>query len=402
MRQPKQAVILAGGRGERLKPLTNILPKPMVSVNNKPFLAYLIDLLKFNGIKEILLLLGYLPQPIINYFGDGSKFGVNIKYSVGGITWRTGKRIRKVSNLLDQHFLLLYCDNYWPLNLKKLINFYKKYPALVSVTVYSNRDRITKNNILVDNRGCVIKYDHSRMDKNLNGVEIGFFIINKAVLNLMPNNNFNFEQEILTQLVKKGQLQAYLTDHRYYSIGTLNRLIMTRKFLKPKKIILLDRDGVINKRMPKGDYVKNWDEFQFLPGAIKAVSLLSSNGYKIYIISNQAGVARKLMTKKDLETIHRRMIRELAKKGGRINGIYYCPHGRDDGCECRKPRSGLLFQAANEHYFDLTKSVFLGDDKRDIEAGQAAGCRTIVINKYRNLLRVVKMLLKEQKKHESN
>jgi len=237
----RQAVILAGGEGIRLRPLTYEVPKPMVLVNNRPFLEYLIDMLKENGISEVVLLLGYLPEKITQYFGDGSNFGINIKYSIGDVSFKTGTRIKNAGHLLDEVFLLMYCDNYWPLSLKRLLEFYVKYEALVSVTVYTNKDGTgeygAENNICVDD-GYVLKYDKSRKDKNLNGVDIGFFIINKKVLELMPNHNFSFEEEILPLLVDKRQLSGYQTEHRYYYISTLESLKLTENFLQSR-----NRDG---------------------------------------------------------------------------------------------------------------------------------------------------------------
>ncbi len=260
-----QAVILAGGVGMRLRPLTNTIPKPMVLVNNRPYLEYLIELLKNNGISEILLLLGYLSEKVVDYFGNGSDFGINIKYSVGDVSFETGKRIKDAENLIKDHFLLMYCDNYWPLNLQRLTEFHEKKQTAATVTVYTNKDGITRNNICVDEKGYVVKYDKSRTDKNLNGVEIGFFIIDKKIMNLMPNKNFSFEKEMLSQLIENHQLSGYLTDHRYYSIGSLERISKTEKFLLPKKVIFLDRDGVINKKPSKAEYVKSWNEFEFFP-----------------------------------------------------------------------------------------------------------------------------------------
>ena len=247
----KQAVILAGGIGSRLRPLTYEIPKPMVKLNDQPFLEYLIRLLKENGISEVVLLLGYLPEKVVEYFGDGSNFGVNIKYSIGDVAWETGTRIRNANELLDEHFLLMYSDNYWPLNLKKLVKYYSGHTVLGLVTVYANKDKITQNNIFVDDEGYVIKYDKTRKDADLNGVDIGFFIMDKKILEFMPDFNFSFEKEILHQLIDKKQLCGYQTNHRYYSIGNLERLPLTEKYLKPKKIIFLDRDGVINKKQPE-------------------------------------------------------------------------------------------------------------------------------------------------------
>ena len=390
----KQAVILAGGVGARLRPLTYKIPKPMITLNSKPFLEYSIDLLKENGIEEVILLLGYLPEKIKEYFGDGSKFGINIKYSIGDVSFETGKRIKNVEELLDDNFLLMYCDNYWPLNLKKLAEYHDNHNVLATVTIYTNKDNFTKSNMKVDGKGYVTLYDKSRKEKNLSGVDIGFFIISKKVLKLMPNTNFSFEREILPKLIEKKQLAGYLTDHRYYSIGNLERLLITEKFLQPKKVIFLDRDGVINKKAQKADYVKRWDEFEFLLGSTEAITLLTKNGYDIYIISNQAGIARKMMTEDNLKEIHEKMKNELRKHGARISDIYYCPHGWDEGCECRKPKPGMFFQAAREHHIDLTKAIFIGDDERDLQAGNAAGCKTTLVNSENNLLKVVRSLVK--------
>ena len=374
----------------RLRPLTYTIPKPMILVNDRPYLEYLIELLKQNGIIEVVLLLGYLHEKIVDYFGDGSGFGINIKYSIGDVSFETGKRIKDAEDLIQDQFLLMYCDNYWPLDLQRLMELHDKNRTAATVTVYTNKDGITRNNMYVDDNGYVVKYDKSRKDKNLNGVEIGFFILDKKVLDLMPDENFSFEKVVLPQLIEKRQLSGYLTDHRYYSIGNIERISKTEKFLQPKKIIFLDRDGVINKKAPKAEYVKSWDEFEFLPGAIEAMKLLAENNYKIFIISNQAGIARGVMTEQDLKEIHGNMEKELEKHNIKIEKIYYCPHGWDDGCECRKPKPGMLFQAAREYDLDLSKFTFIGDDERDLQAGNVAGCRTILVDSEWSLLRVVK------------
>jgi len=395
----KQAVVLAGGRGTRLKPFTDKNPKPMVLVNGRPFLEHLIEMLKENGIKEVVILTGYLSEKIKEYFGNGSKFGIKIKYSFtpfldeNKIENESGLRIKNAQDLLDNNFLLMYCDNYWPLQIDKLEKFYQEHNTDVIITAYSNKDNSTKNNILIDDNGYVIKYDRNRTEKNLNGVEIGFFIIDKKVLKIIPEHNSHFERDILPKLISKKQVSGYLTDHKYYSISTLKRAKLTEKFLRPKKVVFLDRDGVINKKAGKADYVKNWSEFEFLPGAIKALEILSQKGYDVYIITNQAGIARRMMTEKDMKVIHQKMKKELEKSKAKIDGIYYCPHGWKDDCECRKPKPGLLFQAARDHDLDLTKTIFIGDDERDFQAGEVAGCKTILTESKKSLLKIVNSLI---------
>lgn len=395
MKQITQAVILAGGAGSRLKPFTNKNPKPMIPINGKPFLEHLIALLRENNIKEIIILTGYLGDKIEKYFGNGSKLGMNIKYSYTpfldekGHENKSGLRIKNAQKLLDDYFLLLYCDNYWPLNLEKFTSHFINYPSDVLVTVYSNLDNSTKNNVLVKD-GYVKKYDKSRNEKNLNGVDIGFFIVNKKVLTLLPKYNSQFETIVLPNLIKRRRLSAFLTDQKYYSISDLGRVKIASKFLSPKKIIFLDRDGVINKRPPKADYVKRWNEFTFLPGSIEAIKLLKNKGYKIFIVTNQPGIARGVMSETNLNLIHKKMQQELKNQGTKIDGIYYCPHGWDDGCKCRKPEPGLLLKVSREHFLDLTKSIFIGDDKRDVEAGEKVGCKTILVNTKINLLQIAR------------
>jgi histidinol-phosphate phosphatase family protein len=394
----KQAVILAGGEGKRLRPFTETNPKPLIPINGKPFLEHLILLLKENKIEEVIILTGYLGEKIESYFGNGSQFGVKIKYSYTpfknekGEENESGLRLKNAEPLLDNKFILLYCDNYWPLEISKLEDFYKEKKVEVSLVAYSNKDNFTKNNVLIDKNSFIIKYDKSREEKNLNSVDIGFFIINKSIFNYFPKGNFQFERDVLPKLVLEKKVAGFLTDHRYYSISKPERLGDTSKFLLNKKVVFLDRDGVINKKASKADYIKKWEEFEFLPGAVEAIKNLSQKDYQIYIITNQPGIARGMMTKEDLETINLNMIWEIEKQGGKISGIHYCFHGWDDNCDCRKPKPGLLLKAAKENYIDLTKTLFIGDDERDMAAGQAAGCKTVLIDASKNLLDIVKKL----------
>ena len=134
----KQAVILAGGIGSRLRPITNTIPKPMIEFHGKPFLHYLLIMLKKQGIEEVLLLLGYLPDVIKSYFSDGAEYGLKITYTVTPVENDTGERIRLAKNLIDEHFLLLYCDNYWPMDLQAMWKQYQEKKAIIQITIYEN------------------------------------------------------------------------------------------------------------------------------------------------------------------------------------------------------------------------------------------------------------------------
>lgn len=374
-----QAVILAGGKGTRLMPLTADRPKPMVEIHGRPFLEYLIELLKENGIKHVLILTGHMAEKITDYFGDGSQFGISITYHYSDPEAETGTRLRNAKDLIDNEFLLLYCDNYWPLKLQKLNVFHRAHGSTATMVVYSNKDKYSKNNVRVGASGVVELYDKSRTASDLNGIDVGFFLLKKDVLELLPPGNPSFEAEVVPRLAEKRQLAGFFTDHRYYTIGSMERFEQAVAFLKPKKVVLLDRDGVINRKASKAEYVKSWSEFQFLPGALEIIAKFTQKGYELYVITNQPGIARGEMTEKDLENIHTKMLAEVREAGGAIMGLYACLHGWDEGCECRKPKAGLLFRAAREHRFDLTKAVYVGDDERDGEAAAAADTQFIMV-----------------------
>jgi len=388
----EQAVILAGGRGTRLRPFTDDKPKPMIEIAGKPFLEYLIEKLKEQGFTKILLLLGYKPDSIVEYFGDGSKWGIEIEYSINDVRNDTGRRIKLAENKIDDLFFLMYCDNYLPFNINNMMQVYNKLKPKALVTVYKNMDGYTKNNLRVGDDGFVEIYDKTRKAENLQGVDIGFIILNKEVINLLPDENVSFEKYIYQKLVEDRQLAAFITEHRYYSIGSNERLELTKLFFSDQKYIILDRDGVINKKAPKAKYIKSWDQWEWLPGAKDAIKLLTENNYSIILITNQAGIARGMMSEKDLDLIHNSMNKEINIIGGKITKIYYCPHGWNEGCECRKPNPGMLFNAQRDYNFDLTETFFIGDDIRDEEAGIKAGCKTILVNDNKSLLDIVKEL----------
>lgn len=141
--------------------------------------------------------------------------------------------------------------------------------------------------------------------------------------------------------------------------------------------IFLDRDGVINENRP--DHVKCWDEFEFLPGALDSIRQLSTLGLPIFVVTNQAIIARKVVTQATLDDIHSRMLDAIHQTGGRVEKVYHCPHDKDDNCDCRKPRPGMLKQAALEFGIDLTRSFIVGDAWTDVEAGLAVGARSILV-----------------------
>jgi D-glycero-D-manno-heptose 1,7-bisphosphate phosphatase len=393
-----QAVILAGGRGERMRPLTDLRPKPMIEMAGKPFLEHQIELLREQGFKRVLLLLGYLPEVVQNYFGDGSRFGIQIEYSVTPIEDLTGQRLRSARDKLDDIFLLVYCDNYWPMQMDRMWQRFVEAGAPAMLTIYANRDGYTKDTLRVDEKGFVSVFEKERRGAaDLKGVEISYGIFRKDLLDLLPDGNVSFEETVYPSLAKQGQLAAYVTEHRYYSIGSIARLPLTEFFLERHPAAILDRDGVLNERPPKAQYVRKWPEFKWLPGAKGALRHLNEAGFKVIVISNQAGIGRGEMSEADLMDIHRHMVKEAQEAGGRIDAIYYCPHNWEEGCECRKPRPGMLFQAQHDFSLDLSRTVFVGDDDRDRQAAEAAGCGAELVSDQRPLREIITELIRKRK-----
>ena len=145
------------------------------------------------------------------------------------------------------------------------------------------------------------------------------------------------------------------------------------------KTVFLDRDGVINRNPPNMGYVRRWSEFNFIPNAKKAIRELTENGYRIVVVTNQSGIGRGLFSEESLTNTHSRMLAEISKAGGTIDAVYYCPHHPEAGCECRKPKPGMLIRAKREHNIKLSSAYLIGDTVTDIQAGQRAGTKTFLV-----------------------
>jgi D-glycero-D-manno-heptose 1,7-bisphosphate phosphatase len=393
MQRPTQAVILAGGRGTRLHPLTLTRPKPMVEIHGRPFLEYQIEQLRDQGFKRVLLLLGYLPEVVRDYFGNGRRWDIKIEYSVSAVDDETGRRLKLAEPFLDPGFLLMYCDNYWPMSMTRLWQRFLAAGTPAMITVYSNKDSYTRNSVRVEPDGLVSIYDKTCSDPDLNGVEISYAILSKRIVHQLSDANVLFETTVYPVLAARRQLSAFVTDHRYFSVGAHHRLPLTEEFFRRRRTVILDRDGVLNRKPPRANYLRGWHEFEWLPGALDALQLLHVAGYRVVVISNQAGIARGAMSEADLATIHRAMIEETGAAGGKIDKIYYCPHDWGAGCECRKPRPGMLFQAQRDLHLDLSRTYFLGDDERDAEAADRAGCLFGKVSEDQSLLDWVRILV---------
>lgn len=143
--------------------------------------------------------------------------------------------------------------------------------------------------------------------------------------------------------------------------------------------VFLDRDGVIIQN--REQYVRSWKDVEFLPSSLQALRQLSQTSYKIIIVTNQSAIGRGIITQKKAEVINQCIIEEITDAGGRVDGLFVCPHAPDEHCFCRKPLPGLILQAADALDIDLPSSVMIGDVLTDIQAGSAAGIKTLILVK---------------------
>jgi len=158
-------------------------------------------------------------------------------------------------------------------------------------------------------------------------------------------------------------------------------------------VIFLDRDGVINR--DSSDYIKNWTEFEFLPGSRLAIKRLTLNGFTLFIITNQSIVNRKMAPREDLEYTHAMMKKAIKAREGEIRDIFYCPHTPDEGCKCRKPEPGLIYTAQKAYQIDLSTAIMVGDSAKDIECARNAGCGQTILVKTGNGIEAERTLRKK-------
>ena len=373
IKAPQQAVILCGGLGTRLKPYTNQNPKPMVICNGKPFLWYLLQQLHEQDITKFLLLTGYLGEKIKNYFGDGSSFGWEIQYSSGPVTWDTGKRVWEAKEYIEKYFVLLYSDNFAPFPMEKVLKIHNKnnLPLTFMVT------KKIPGNVHINELGIVQNYNNNRLDRESTYVEIGYMIIEKAsMLSFfdMPECNLS---SVIRSMAQKKLIGAWVQRDSYQSISDPERWKKTENYLEDKKIIFIDRDGVINHKAPKGEYITNWDDFKIISDTFEVMKSLSKIGFKFIIITNQAGIARKKIKPAELTKIHKNLIKKCCENEIEILKIYVCPHHWDEECECRKPKPGMFYKASDDFQIRLDKTLFIGDDVRDCKAAYNAGLKSI-------------------------
>lgn len=230
-----QIVILAGGKATRLYPLTKNIPKSMIKILGKPFLSYQLDLLKINKIKNIVLCLGTFSNQIIDYFGDGKRYEISIKYSVEepDKLLGTAGALKKAEKILDDEFFVMYGDSYLPINFEIIFQEFKKSGKSALMTVYRNNNQFDKSNVDI-NDNIVVVYDKSDNSHNLKYIDYGLLVLKKSVLNIIPSNEFINLDYLICNLIEKKELASLEVSQRFYEIGTISGVNDFENYIKSK------------------------------------------------------------------------------------------------------------------------------------------------------------------------
>lgn len=406
-----KAVIMAGGKGTRISSVASDIPKPMIKIDGMPILEHEIYSLRDQGYKDIILTVSHLGQIIMDYFGDGSNispvtndpFGVNIEYYFEKEPLGNAGALFKIKDQLTDDFLLLNADSLFDIDFNRLISFHKRKGGLATIFTHPNSHPYDSGLIIADDNHCVDQWltkEDNRPEYYDNRVNAGLHVLNKSLLeNDIDKEKIDLDRDLLKPLAGKGQLYCYDSPEYVKDMGTPDRYkavcedfaqgIVQRKNLKNKqRAIFLDRDGTINKYV---GFLRNIDDFVLEDGVAKAIKRINELGYLAIVVTNQPVIARGEVTFEELKQIHQKMQVLLGKEGAYLDGIYVCPHHPDSGfpgeikelkveCDCRKPKPGMLLQAAKDFNIDLEKSWMVGDSQNDILAGQNAGCHTCLVN----------------------
>ena len=416
-----KVVIIAGGQGTRIASVNSEIPKAMIPVCGKPIIEYEVELCKRYGYTDFLFIIGYMGDKISSYFGDGSKWGVSIDYYQETKPLGTAGALGYLKDKLTEDFFVFYGDTIVDFDMKSMLEFHQQKKADATLFLHPNDHPYDSDIVDLAPDGRVRKFynkPHEDRFVSRNIVNAALFIFSPSILTQIEVGvKSHIEKNVLPKCLAAGMnLYGYIsfeyikdmgTPDRYYAVcddvksGKVARL--NRSYKRPA--IFLDRDGTISKEV---NLLNNSDQLELIDGAAEAIRLINKSDYLAIIVTNQPVIARNLCSVEELEYIHASLETMLGKEGAYVNAIYYCPHHPDKGypeerpeykieCECRKPKPGMLFQAAKDWNIDIANSYMIGDTSRDLEAGRNAGCKDSILietNKPNTLLDAVREIIK--------
>lgn len=379
------AIVLAGGLGTRLRSVVSEVPKCMAPVAGKPFLWYLLTYLaRYPEIDRVVLSVGYLREVIFEWVKSvDEQFPFQIDYAIEETPLGTGGGIRlALSKCLSDDVLVLNGDTMFDVDLRQLIESHAQQPeAAVTLSLRPMQQFDRYGRVSMDDSHVITGFHEKQFceDGLING---GVYLVRRSRLDLsaLPER-FSFEKEVFEPHVKERDLYGYVSEGYFIDIGIPEDYQRAQfEFLArycSYDTLLLDRDGTINVRRP-GDYVKTWQEFQFRPEFLRWAPLLGRTFRRVFVVTNQRGIGRGVMTEESLHDIHRRMCEILSTDYGLpIDDIFYAT-GVDEADPLRKPQTGM-WRALLEAYPDVQaeQTVMIGDG--DTDEGFARNCQLAFI-----------------------
>jgi len=398
-----KAVILAGGKGTRLATISNGKPKPLMKIGGRTVLDHQLKMLSKQGIQEVILLIGYKGEMIIEYCGDGRQWGLSLNFIKEKSALGTSGAIKAAERiLLGEDFLVLYGDVMLDMDLHGLIKFHRKSNSKATLVIHPNDHPHDSDLVEIDGEGRIngwLPKSSRKQGDYANLVNAAVYVLSPQILKWIPEGNSDFGSDIFPLLLDEGLYVAgYKTSEYIKDMGTLDRLnkvksdfksdlIKKRNLKKPQKAIFLDRDGTINKE--KG-LLHKADQMEIIFNADKAISKINSSGYLAICLTNQSVIARNLCNFDELQMINNRMDRLLGETGCYLDDLFFCPHHPDSGypeerkeykvlCQCRKPAIGMVKQAVAKYNLELSKCWMIGDRGVDIQLAQNCGMKSILV-----------------------
>ncbi|MBQ7567074.1 MAG: HAD-IIIA family hydrolase [Oscillospiraceae bacterium] len=396
-----RAVIMAGGKGTRLASIAADIPKPMFPILGKPILEYQLESLVKSGVRDVTLIVGHLKEVVKDYFGDGAKFGVTVRYIEETEPLGTAGALYYLKDE-PEVFLLLFGDLILDVDFARFMAFHKAHGAAITLYGHPNAHPYDSDVIETDPDGRVTSILSKKVERDFdyhNFVNAGLYCISPAALDAIPApQKCDLEKDVIAGLIGQGKVYAYKSTEYVKDMGTPDRLaavsadvengVVAGRSLKQKQqAVFLDRDGTVNEYV---GFLTNISDFRLLPGAAKAIASLNASRYLTIVATNQPVIARGEVTFAELEAIHKKMETALGREGAYLDDIFFCPHHPHSGyvgevkalkidCECRKPKTGMLLQAAEKYNIDLRRSWYVGDTTVDVQTGINAGMRTILL-----------------------
>lgn len=413
-----KTIIMAGGRGTRISELFPNIPKPMIPINDIPVLEREIISLREQGFTDLIITVSHLASVIMDYFGNGEKWKVQIQYFYETVPIGNAGALFKLREQLKEPFLLLNADAVFDVDFNRMVEHHEKSGGLVTLFTHPNNHPYDSGLIIAGKDGRVEQWltkEGERPQYYKNRVNAGLHVIDPKVLDIAAKSGVDvkriglknadgtvtkvdLDRQLLKPLAGTGLMFCYDSPEYVKDMGTPERYwqvvsdykagIVSSKNLKNRqKAVFLDRDGTINKYV---GFLRKAEQFELINGVAEAIKRINISGYLAIVVTNQPVIARGEVTVEELEQIHCKMETLLGKEGAYVDRIYYCPHHPHKGfdgevaelkidCDCRKPKPGMLWKASQEFNIDLNQSFMIGDGENDVKAGTAAGCKSVLI-----------------------